>query len=235
MSTLPSPAVKILIIEDHEILAASLKDILERAGEFLVVGIAPNGAAALEQLKKTPADIVLLDLVLPGTNGFEVARELLAHFPHAKIAVCTGVASDEAIEMAFANGAHSFVEKTAPIAELLTALRMLRNGDCYLTERQARVLKESVQRRSARKPLARHDLGILQRLALSMPAKVVAAEEGVSQSCVYKARRRIAERVGVFGPSGIQAAVKLGLVHDERFDPAGPKKEKITPHRGDSS
>lgn len=213
----PSTSVTtVFIIDDHELMSATLKEILGRDGEFQVIGISSNGAAALEELAKTPADIVLLDLVLPGMNGVEVAREILVRFPNTKIAVCSGVESDEAIEMAFASGAHTFVEKRVKVDELLKALRMLRDGLCHLPERQARILKESVRRRSAKKKLAAHDMRILRRMVHHQSAKEIAAEEGVSQSCVYKARRRIEERVGGVGPGGIHAAAtRLGLVQQE--------------------
>jgi DNA-binding NarL/FixJ family response regulator len=213
--TKPDSAVTtVFIIDDHELLSATLRDALDLEGDFRVIGTACDGAEALAQLARTPADIVLLDLVLPGLNGVEVAKRIVSLFPQTKIAVCSGVDSDDAIEMAFASGAHLFVEKRAKVDELLKALRMLRDGQCYLTERQARVLKDSVRRRSAKKPLAAHDIGILRRMVLNKSAKEIAAEEGVSQSCVYKARRRIVERVGASDPGSMQAAAaRLGLVN----------------------
>lgn len=209
-----SALTTVFIIDDHELLSATLRDMLNIESDFRVIGTACDGEGALEQLAKVPADIVLLDLVLPGLTGIEVAKKIVSLFPHTKIAVVSGVDSDAAIEMAFASGAHMFVEKRAKVDELLTALRMLRDGQCYLPERQARVLMESVRRRLLRKPLAAHDMSILRWLALSMSAKEIAAEEGVSKSCVYKARRRIAERVGASDAGRIQlVAARLGLVN----------------------
>ena len=203
----------VFIVDDHELVAATLKEILDREGDFLVVGIAADGTSAIEKLLKTAADIVLLDLVLPGEHGLGVAREILARFPGTKIAVCSGVESDEAIELAFATGVHCYVEKRMAVGEMLASLRMLRNGHSHLTVRQACVLKNLVQRRAVRKPLGMHDTGILRRLALNQSAKRIAEEEGVSQSCVYKARKRIAERAGFCGAGDLRAAAaRMGLV-----------------------
>jgi DNA-binding NarL/FixJ family response regulator len=211
----PGPGVtSVFIIDDHELLSATLRDVLDLEDDFEVLGTSGDGAEALARLAKTPADIVLLDLVLPGLNGVEVSRKIVSLFPNTKIAVCSGVDSDEAIELAFASGAHLFVEKRAKVEELLKALRTLRDGKCFLTERQARVLKDSVRRRSAKKPLAPHDIDILRKMVLNKSAKEIAAEQGVSQSCVYKARRRIVERVGAGDVGSMQvAAARLGLVN----------------------
>jgi two-component system NarL family response regulator len=212
----------VFIIDDHELFSATLRDALELVGDFKVIGTSCDGTAALEQLAKTPADIVLLDLILPGLCGCEVAMKIRSLFPHTKIVVCSGVDSDAAIEMAFTSGAHVFVAKQSTVDELLKALRLARDGQCYLTARQGQVLRDSVRRRASKKTLAAQDISILRQFGRDHTAKEIAADAGLSLSCVYKARRRILERVGSHGSGAMQAlAVQLGVV-DQTTIPSSP-------------
>src|ERR1043165_3517728 len=80
-------AFDVILVDDHKLVRDGVRTILERGGDFRVVGEAENGADAVQLCKKTPPDIVLMDIGLPGMNGIEATTELLRHCPTVKVVV----------------------------------------------------------------------------------------------------------------------------------------------------
>jgi DNA-binding NarL/FixJ family response regulator len=213
-ATLAAP-IRIFILDDHGLFTTVLVQILARSGDFNVVGTASNGTEALEKLAVVEAELVLVDLILPGMSGIEFIQALRARGSRVKIVVCSGVTTDRALETALALGALAFVEKSASVEELLVSLRAVAKGEFPMSPRVAAALRKIVQRRNGRKPLASGDLEILRRLARGEGTKQIAAEANLSLSAIYKARRRIAERTGAVDHWDLRSvALGLGLLHE---------------------
>jgi DNA-binding NarL/FixJ family response regulator len=164
-------------------------------------------------LETLQVDILLLDLMLPGISGLEVLERLRGSKCVTRTVVYSGIATDESIAAAFAEGVSAFIEKSSGAEELLTSLRAVVRGEFPMNSRMSSVLRSVVRQRTARKDLAPSDLLILRRLALRHTAKEIADELGMSASAVYKARMRIGSRLGLSGRAGFfSAAASLGLV-----------------------
>ncbi len=204
---------RVFVVDDHPIFSDVLAELLNQSGDFVVAGSASNGEEALTRLATLEVDILLLDLMLPGISGLEVLERLRGIDFAAKTVVYSGVATDESIAAAFAQGVSAFIEKSAGVDELLTSLRSVMKGEFPMNSRMSSVLRAVVRQRTARKDLAPSDLLILRRLALRHTAKEIADELGMSASAVYKARTRIGTRLGLSGRAGFfAAAASLGLV-----------------------
>ena len=211
---LKKPLLRIFVVDDHPIMADVLAELLNRSGEFVVVGSATNGTTALKQLESLEADIVILDVVLPGMGGLEVADWLRVRHPTAKVVMCSGMGTDRAIMEAFARGATAYVEKAQPVEELFSTLRAVAAGGNPLSSRIGSVLTEFVRHRKAFKSVTTDDMSFLRGIAQGHTLKQIALELGISESGVYKARARIRSRLNIKSPIGFfEVALSLGLVH----------------------
>lgn len=213
METKPTQnRIRVHVVDDHTLFTTVLANILNDSEHFVAAGTSNDAESALVALRAAPVDVLLLDLQLPRMSGIELLQVVQQESLAGRTVVCSGVTTDEAIEAAFAAGAHCFVEKTSGIADLLETLRRVAQGETPLSERAAGVLRQMARRRSGLKPLAEQDIAILRRLAMPMSPSQIATELGLSLSGVYKARRRIRARTGAIDDRVLFAmAAQLGL------------------------
>lgn len=207
------PLIRTFIVDDHPIFAEVLAEMLNRSGDFTVVGSANDGETALKRLAGLAVDIVILDLMLPGMGGLELLEALRANRSGAKLVMCSGLGTDKVILEAYAQGVTAFVEKSMALEELFSTLRSVAAGNFPMNSRMSGLLRDFVRQRKVFKPIAAGDMLILRRLATGQALKEIATELGISVSGVYKARARIKARMNIKGPAGFfHAAMSLGLV-----------------------
>ena len=205
--------VRVFLVDDHPIYAQVMVEVLRQAGGFTVVGSAADGESALVRLRELAVDVLLLDLVLPRMGGLEVLNAVREIPGVARSVVYSGLATDDSIAAAFTLGASGFIEKSAPVEEVIATLRAVGRGESPLSARMSGVLRALVRRRTAHKELSASDLAVLRRLAGLRTPKEIAGELGLSQSAVYKARDRIAARAGSGDRPDFPAiAANLGLI-----------------------
>jgi CheY-like chemotaxis protein len=123
---------KIVIVEDNDLYRAALKDLINTQEQLEVVAEAGSGGAALAMINQFPADLVLLDLRLPGRSGYDVLPEISKR-TDAKILVLTILESDHNIRAAFEAGADGYCFKDVSSQELLTAIASVLNGARYIS------------------------------------------------------------------------------------------------------
>jgi DNA-binding NarL/FixJ family response regulator len=110
--------IKILAVDDHKIVREGVKRLLEESPDIRVTAEATSGADALAQLAKHPADVVLLDVGMPGTSFLETLRGLRERFPETRVIVLTGHAEEEYAVRALKAGASGYVTKEHSSQEL---------------------------------------------------------------------------------------------------------------------
>ncbi len=120
--------MRIMIVDDHEIVREGLRASLARAPEIDVVGEAATGSEALRSVRRLLPDIALVDLRLPDMRGEELTRELTRDFPGTKVIILTTYLSEETVRGAFQAGAAGYVTKAAGLAELMAAIERVRDG-----------------------------------------------------------------------------------------------------------
>lgn len=124
--------LRILLVDDHEIVRLGIKSLLERYPQFEVVGEAANAQEALEKTLYFQPDVVVMDVRLPGKNGIEATREILKHRPETKIIVLTSYAEDDILFDAIAAGAAGYVLKQIGSDDLVRALMTVGRGESLL-------------------------------------------------------------------------------------------------------
>ncbi|MCY3733754.1 MAG: response regulator transcription factor [Chloroflexi bacterium] len=219
---MPTPEpITVLVVDDHPIMRQGICDLLNGSGRFSVVGEAADGEEALRTAAELKPQVVVMDVIMPRTDGIEACRELMALLPDTRVMMLTAAAQEDAVIDAIAAGATGFVEKYAPPEEFITAVSDVAAG-------RLRVPDEAVKRvfamlRGERpletvKPLER--LTAIERETLTYfasgtPYGEIARQRGISVVTVRNTLYRIQDKLGIeTKPELVIWAVRNGLVDD---------------------
>lgn len=136
-------SIKVMVVDDQSVLAEGIKSVLEHDGELTVTAIASDGADALEKLKKTPADVVLMDIRMPNMNGVVATKEIKNNYPDTKVVVLTTFDDSDYILSAINNGASGYLLKDIGSTELISAVKNAYAGDTILPAKIAKRITDA--------------------------------------------------------------------------------------------
>ena len=148
---------RVLIVEDHQIMRDGIKALLDRSGEFTVVGEAETGTAAIQVCTDTHPDVVLMDIGLPDVNGVDATTELLRRCPSTKVIILSMYDDEDSVVSSIRAGARGYVVKRASSGDLLDALRVVAGGGSYLSPHVSERLLSRI-RRGETETASRHPL-----------------------------------------------------------------------------
>lgn len=164
-------AVRILIIDDHPVVRAGLVSLLRRQPGVKIVGAAHSGEEALEELKRSAVDLMLLDLRMPSISGIDLLNLLKTREgQQPKAIILSSYEYEEEIYQAVKAGARGYLSKNAPREEILAAIEMVNAGDTYFPER----IKHWIEEREARSGLSARELEILEMVSRGLTNKEIA-------------------------------------------------------------
>jgi DNA-binding NarL/FixJ family response regulator len=195
---------KVSIVEDNDPLRATLARLLNRAEGFQCLSQHPDAESALAALPAAPAEVVLVDINLPGMNGVEFVRRLKQAAPQILAVMLTAYEDTDNIFNALAAGAAGYLLKRAPRSELLEAIREVRRGGSPMTTHIARKVVQSFQKTSpspqpdgASDTLSTREQEVLDLLSQGFLYKEIADKLGISYETVHTYIRRIYEKLQV--------------------------------------
>ncbi len=211
----------IVLVDDHKLVRDGVKTILERGGEFRVVGESDNGAEAVHLCQRVNPDMVLMDIGLPGMNGIEATTEMLRHCPGVKVVVLSMYDDENSVVTAIRSGARAFVLKKASSAELLEALRTVARGGSYLSSQVSDRLLTRIQRgdletrdKSSLESLSPRELQVLRLVAEGKTSKDIATLLDLGLQTVRSYRKTMMKKLGVNNVAGLtQLALSAGITH----------------------
>jgi DNA-binding NarL/FixJ family response regulator len=210
--------VKVLIVDDHEIVREGLRTVLMQEREVEVVGEAADGERALALSRSLSPDVVLMDLVMPGVDGLTALKRIREACPHTQVVVLTNLASDQSVRDAIANGAVGYLLKDVMKSELMQAIRNAQLGRPSLHPEAQRHLMRRVStpaERNAVDDLTPRERTVLERIAHGRSNKQIAAELQLTEGTVKGYVSAVLDKLGV--DDRTQAAlyaVKHGLVKE---------------------
>ena len=137
--------IKVLIVDDQLDLAEELKNILQTDEELSVLGVATDGAQALECLSKTAADVVLMDIRMPNMNGVVATKRIKTEYPETKVLILTTFDDSDYILNAINNGASGYLLKDISGTALIAAVKNAYEGDTILPAKIARRITDAAK------------------------------------------------------------------------------------------
>jgi DNA-binding NarL/FixJ family response regulator len=182
--------LKILLVDDHEIVRLGLKSLLGQYSQFEVVAEASNADDAIRQAQEYKPDVVVMDIRLPGKSGIDATREITAKRPATKVIMLTTFADDELLFDAISAGASGYVLKQIDSGELITALERIGRGESLLdpavTQQVFKRMRESTRKAEteAFSPLTEQELKVLALVAQGKRNKDIAKQVFLSEKTV---------------------------------------------------
>ena len=213
--------VRIVLADDHTLVRAGIRALLEAAGNAEVVAECGEGREALELIGKHRPDVALLDIGMPGLNGLEVARRAAEESPRTKIVVLSMHADASYVREALRAGVAGYLLKGAAVAELPLAIESVMQGEKYLTPKISHTVIQELLRgetppTSPLGGLTQRQREILQLIAEGRSTREIAQTLGVSVKTVETHRLRLMDRLDIHDVAGlVRFAVRAGLVLPE--------------------
>jgi two-component system invasion response regulator UvrY len=130
---MPYP-IKIILVDDHDLIRESLKTLLEKDGRFTIIAQCKNGNDAVEQAKNLLPDIIIMDINMTPVNGFEATEKIINDYPSIKIIGISINNNPKYASKMIALGAKGFVTKTSAFAELKSAIQKVYDGENYICQ-----------------------------------------------------------------------------------------------------
>ncbi len=190
------PPIKILIAEDHALLADGLQLLLGTQPDMFCLGVVRDGAQALAQTLETAPDVLLLDLGLPRLDGLGVMEALQRAQLPTRVLVVTARLDEASIRSALALGAAGYLPKDEDSDELLLAIRRVAQGRRYISEEIARLFTSDVQAAPPGK-LTTSESAVLRLVGAGLTSKEISQRLGTSEATARKHRENIRRKLGM--------------------------------------
>ena len=209
--------IKVLVADDHPVVRKGLQTCLAKQGNLKIVGEAADGDEALRKARELSPDVVLMDISMPGMNGLAVTEVLRKEAPDMKVLILSVHSNKEYIFRVIQAGAHGYVSKEAPPAELLTAIESVYAGEPHFSEDIARAaLNEFVSNGGKKEPFAQltsREREVLVEIAEGKSNKEIADRLGIGVRTIETHRERIMRRLNIHSVAGLtKYAIANGLV-----------------------
>ena len=206
------------MVDDHQMMRQGLRLLIQSQEDLELVGETSSGQTALELARTHSPTLVLMDIHLPGENGVEVSRKLLAEFPSLKIMILSADSDLELVEQALLAGVSGYVTKESGWEELLRAIRTVLDNRLYLSpEVASSVVNVHLDVLSGRKGGSKPALGNREKELLKLVAegkrnKEIAIQMGVGVKSVETYRSRLMKKLGCSSPADLtRYAIREGI------------------------
>lgn len=209
--------IKVLLADDHSIVRAGLRRIIEESGEMEVIAEAADGREAIRKAHDHLPDVAVIDISMPNVDGLEVIRQLRVDDPKLPILVLTMHSEGQYVVRAVEAGAMGYVTKQSAPEQLVKAIRKVHDGHRYLTDEAAEALALRVAKgthgRSPLETLSMRELQVLRRLALGNTNREIARAYHISIKTVDTYRSRILKKLDLRNNADLSRfAILNGLI-----------------------
>jgi DNA-binding NarL/FixJ family response regulator len=209
------------------VVRQGLRALLKMEEDIEVIGEAENGRQAVQMARKTPPDVVVMDVAMPLLNGLEASRQILKTLPTTKVLVLTSYSDDECVQQLTEAGVSGYLIKQTAANDLLKAIREVQKGNAFFSPTIAKRLRDRCRdafangqpiRKSTE--LTSREAEVLQLIAEGFSNKQIAAELCISIKTVEKHRQQVMNKLNIHDVAGLtRYALSKGLV--ERSVPIG--------------
>ena len=217
----PDRQVRVMVVDDHEIMRDGLREILERSGNFEVVGQAGDGVSAINIALKLKPDVIVMDVMMPLKNGIDACREITEMLPDMKVLILTASAEEDAAMEAVAAGATGFLQKYSGKEKLLDTVREVAEGEYRIPSNVLRSvfagIRGAAERKTTDSPklLTQRNREILTLFAQGLSYAEIAEARNIQPLTVRNAIYSIQDTIGIGAKQELVVwAVRNGLLDD---------------------
>jgi DNA-binding NarL/FixJ family response regulator len=210
---------RVLLVDDHTLVRAGLKTLIETIEGVTVVGEASNGREALRLATSLKPDIVFMDIAMPEFNGLEATERLFKDMPNCHVIILSMTANEEYVRQSLRAGANGYLLKDADTIELKLAIKAVLDGDSYFSPRVAKYARRLMLDHDAEAPslLTPRQREILQLIAEGDSSKQIAQKLDLSTKTVETHRTQLMERLDIHDIAGlVRYAIRMGIVLPEK-------------------
>jgi len=214
-------AIRVVLADDHALVRAGIRALLNAMPGVEVVGEAGSGEEALALAARLQPQVVVMDIAMKGMNGLEATARLRELLPSARVIVLSMYSSEEYVLQALRSGAAGYLVKDAATAELEHALRRVVAGETWLSPAVSMQMVDGYVQRmgagEAREALTPRQREVLKMIAEGRATKEIAFALNLSVKTVETHRAQIMDRLGIRDVAGlVRYAIRNGLVSVER-------------------
>lgn len=204
-----SETIRILLIEDHQVVRQGLVALLSATDGLEVVGSVGDGVEAMDVFRRTQPDVTLIDLQMPKMGGVETIKQLRAEFPQARFIVLTTFDGDEDIYRALQAGARAYLLKGMPLEELIATIKTVHSGKLVIPSPVA----EKLAQRVSGQELTTRELEVLERIVAGRANKEISSDLCISEATVKTHINSLLGKLGVADRThAATVAIERGLV-----------------------
>ena len=221
---MPVKPIHVILADDHTLVRAGIRALLERLPGVKVIGEAGDGRAVLNLVKAHQPDVVLMDIAMPGLNGLEAAERMTRDFPTVRIIMLSMHNNEEYVLRAIKAGVSGYLLKKAATAELETALHRVVDGEIYLSCEISMQLHRKfplqgiVDRKGPFEQLTGRQREILQLIAEGQNTKEIAEILKISPKTVEYHRMKLMGCLNIHDVPGlVRFALRVGLIPQEKL------------------
>jgi len=196
--------IRILIVEDHEVVIKGIKTLLEPYDELEIVGSALDSEEAMRKTEELRPDVVIMDINLPEVSGIEVTEKITSQYPLCKVIYYTSHVDEELITQGFEAGAYGYVPKNFKPQELIEAIHMVNDGQkfmkgivsekfiaSYLKSEKEKKMKQEV-------PLSEREMEVLKHMSQGLSNKQIADQLFISIRTVETHKHNLMKKLNIY-------------------------------------
>ncbi|HLX55645.1 MAG TPA: response regulator transcription factor [Ktedonobacteraceae bacterium] len=209
--------IRLLIIDDHEMVREGLKAMLSTESDFAIVGDAANAEQAFALIERLRPDVILLDIRLPGTSGIDVCRAVTERYPEIAVIILTTFTDESLVAQCIQAGARGYIVKDIERFDLKRSIRAVARGEAAIDSKAAVAVLAQLRRapqksdEPAPEQLSAQQIVILRLVAQGLPSREIATRLYLSENTVKGYVQEILHRLGVKNRTeAVMVAVKQG-------------------------
>lgn len=196
--------IRILIVEDHEVVIKGIKTLLEPYDELEIVGYALDSEEAMQKVEEHRPDIIIMDINLPEVSGIETTEKITSEYPLSKVIYYTSHVDEQLITQGFEAGAFGYVPKNFKPQELIEAIHMVHDGQkfmkgivsekfisSYLKSEKEKKMKQDI-------PLSEREMEVLQHMSQGLSNKQIADELFISIRTVETHKHNLMKKLDIY-------------------------------------